>query len=485
MSLTPEIALYIAQHNGLKPDGTKATQAEMSEANSLFSVQPQTNAPVWNSIFPPKPVGINVSQGATIERTTSCETKTDSDKVEVTHTSTTSVVTTSDEFKAEDAAKTIEIKKLASEHKNDNAKTEAKLNEESFYDGARKIVANVENTPEVTETIVENAKKYDNNQDAFVNDEACFLATSKKEFLKSGYLENSANAEMAEIAKKANYTKNSNLTPDEVEARHIIDAKLAQWNRFAVDNAQKGEEVIAAAEKSGVSHESAVKKAIAAGYLDDHGYPIIPEGSPIVVPAEYATKIDQEKIKASNPPQPVPKDEPISPPPNEPIPVVQQPSKSGGPTYSYHWTIGAKSKDSSGKDRDGHIGIPTPTADKAGRVSLNSIVPWAVTGTNYVPNGFIVSLSEKFAQEDTDGDSYVSYQEAVDAAKKMYPKADYEYINPDAYKGKGINKETIKQIEINGWNAVKYDENGKKIFYRDEKFNSSIPLEELLEDIPS
>lgn len=152
-----------------------------------------------------------------------------------------------------------------------------------------------------------------------------------------------------------------------------------------------------------------------------------------------------------------------------------------GSSSSYDWEIGHL-----GKDRDGHISVPLPTVDKDGRsTNYNSLLPWVAdrdTTTQYVPDGMFITLSENFAKEDINKDGFVTAEEAQKIVQSKHP--DYKYINEDKLKGLGIRVQTIKDIEVNGWNAVRYDADGKKEFYRINKSNSSIPFTELLEDIP-
>lgn len=249
----------------------KVVPSEQTDSSSIFSAA----------------ASMDRAMGTKLERTTTPSTT----KVKNKDGYTTEVVSCSPEFISQDAKVTEELKILAAEHKYDNVATEAKLNENSYYDGARRIIAGVEYTPEVIEEIVSEANKYDDTQDAFVNEDACFLGM--KNFLESGYLENPANSEMAELARQANYTKTKDLTPDEVEARHIIDAKLASWQPSQVQHAKEAEQAIAKykSEHAGEPnlHENAVKSQIGIT-LDNRGFPLLDEGQPIIVPSEY-TKI--------------------------------------------------------------------------------------------------------------------------------------------------------------------------------------------------
>lgn len=152
-----------------------------------------------------------------------------------------------------------------------------------------------------------------------------------------------------------------------------------------------------------------------------------------------------------------------------------------GTNSSLDWEIGYL-----GKDRDGRIGVPLGTVDSTGRTDYNSLLPWLAdrnTTTDYSPNGMFVTLSENFAKNDTNGDEYVSAEEAQAVIQAKHP--DYKYIEIDKLKGKGIKIQTIKEIEAGGFNAFKIDENGKKVFYRDNSpsYSGNIPFTALLEDV--
>lgn len=208
-------------------------------------------------------------------------------------------------FYASDAVVATKAKALAEQYKKNTATTEKAL--DNFYEGARKIVAGAR-PPEVMECIVPKAKKYDNKIDARENKDACDLNVTME------YLLNSSDPEIKALAKAANPTKKSDLTPDEVKARYELITRISSWQPGQIENAKNAEAAIARAEEQGKSHEDAVKSQIGIT-LDDHGFPIVPEGQPIIVPAKYATKEDKI-IKESEP-----KPEFISvKKPNEPVP---------------------------------------------------------------------------------------------------------------------------------------------------------------------
>lgn len=196
-------------------------------------------------------------------------------------------VQSSDAFYTSDAIVAKKAKELAELYKKNTATSEKAL--DNFYDGARRIVADSK-SPEVMECIVPSAKKYDNKIDARENKDASDLNITME------YLIESNDPEIKALAKAANPMKKTGLTPDEVKARYELITRISSWQPGQIENAQKAQKAIAKAESQGMSHEDAVKSQMGIT-LDDHGFPIVPEGQPIIVPAKYATKEDKTVIE--------------------------------------------------------------------------------------------------------------------------------------------------------------------------------------------
>lgn len=334
--------------------------------------------------------------------------------------------------------------------------------------------------PEVSDTIV--------MSEAYIN--AYYPSNEKnkasnaqgKDVIKN-LLTKSPDPQIADLAQKAQQ--------GDVKSIRTLETIIASWQPSMVENAKIANEALksaaSAARLAGTNPEEAMEKERQElrdqGVLTKYGDPVFKEGDAWIVPAQLLSEGDRPVIPAPDTSPPKGGSSITSPPkPSEPDPKMEDFNQNGSGD-SNDWLIGPIA------GAEGKIGIPIPTVGKDGKTSdYNSLLPWVAdraTTTEYDgSNSMFITLSENFAKNDTDGNKYVSAEEAQKVIQAKHP--DYQYINIDKLKGKGIKIQTIKDIEIGGFNAVRIDENGKKVFYRnnDKNYTGNIPFTDLLEDVP-
>lgn len=337
------------------------------------------------------------------------------------------IVESSPEFRASDANVATSVEISAEVHKTANAEEEKKIN--NFYDKARTIISEAV-PPDINDCIVPNVQKYAAGIDAKDNKDACNL------YVIMNYLTDSTDPEIKALARLANPTKKSGLTQDELKARYELIGRIASWQSGQIDNSKKAEELISKAEAAGSSHEEAVKQAIDAKLLDVYGFPILPEGKPIVIPKKYA-------IKEDVPPPITPTPTPPTPTPPIPVPDPPQPPQPDPDPNPTPPQIPGSIK-GEGKLIPG-VFFRDDFRKKGGITGIGEDFPFAwgpqIGGTRVSdkPVGFTVgwgwsTLSvESLKKMDTDGDGFVTFGEVREKIKKDgYQKYELpEGLDPD------------------------------------------------------